>query len=237
MKVAAVAIPMPPRILFTCIALLIAAVLGSTVPGDGTVAEATPGSHEGRIVARLLADGRIELGFQPEGGGRILPTFRHVPADAAPGLWKRSSAVSVGRDRLGWIVARRLTDGRVEFGFRPEDGAHERGSVEGEVGRFRRRHLVPVPRVESVAELNALLEAGAWIDAGEPVVLIGDSGTGQSHLLIGLGMAACQRGLRVRYTTAAQLVNELAEASGEHMLSRLVARYGRLDLPCIDEFG
>ena len=38
---------------------------------------------------------------------------------------------------------------------------------------------------------------------GEPVVLLGDSGTGKSHLLIGLGMAACQRGLRVRYTTAA----------------------------------
>ena len=38
-------------------------------------------------------------------------------------------------------------------------GAHEKGGVEGEVGRFRRRHLVPVPRVESLAELNALLEA------------------------------------------------------------------------------
>ena len=37
-------------------------------------------------------------------------------------------------------------------------GAHEKGGVEGEVGRFRRRHLVPVPRVESLAELNALLE-------------------------------------------------------------------------------
>ena len=65
---------------------------------------------------------------------------------------------------------------------------------------------------------------------GEPVVLLGDSGTGKSHLLIGLGMAACQRGLRVRYTTAAQLVNELAEAADERMLSRVVARYGRLDL-------
>ena len=42
-------------------------------------------------------------------------------------------------------------------------------------------------------------------------------------------MAACQRGLRVRYTTAAQLVNELAEAADERMLSRMVARYGRLE--------
>ena len=68
-------------------------------------------------------------------------------------------------------------------------------------------------------------------------MLLGDSGTGKSHLLIGLGIAACQRGLRVRYTTAAALVNELAEASDERTLSRLVARYGRLDLLCLDEFG
>ena len=64
----------------------------------------------------------------------------------------------------------------------------------------------------------ATLERGEWIAQGEPVVLLGDSGTGKSHLLIGLGMAACQRGLRVRYTTAAQLVNELAEAADERTL-------------------
>jgi transposase len=44
------------------------------------------------------------------------------------------------------------------------DGAHEKGGVEGEVGRFRRRHLVPVPVVASMAELNALLAAGDVID-------------------------------------------------------------------------
>jgi len=44
------------------------------------------------------------------------------------------------------------------------DGAHEKGGVEGEVGRFRRRHLVPVPRVASLAELNELIAAGDVID-------------------------------------------------------------------------
>lgn len=43
-------------------------------------------------------------------------------------------------------------------------GSHEKGGVEGEVGRFRRRHLVPVPRVASMVELNLLLEAGAARD-------------------------------------------------------------------------
>ncbi len=95
--------------------------------------------------------------------------------------------------------------------------------------------LAAAPTVDPTA--LATLETCAWIEAGEPVVLLGDSGTGKSHLLIGLGMAACERGLRVRYTTTAALVNELAEAADERSLSRLVARYGRLDLMCLDELA
>src|SRR6185503_18798872 len=52
-----------------------------------------------------------------------------------------------------------------------------------------------------------------------PLVLVGDSGTGKTHLLIGLGLAACERGRRVRYATTAQLVNELAEAADSRQLS------------------
>ena len=63
------------------------------------------------------------------------------------------------------------------------------------------------------------------------------SGTGKSHLLIGLGLAACEQGRRVRYVTTAQLVNELVEAADERRLSRVVGRYGRLDLLCLDELG
>ncbi len=51
------------------------------------------------------------------------------------------------------------------------------------------------------------------------------------------GHAACEAGLRVRYVTTAQLVNELAEAADERRLSRLVGRYGRIDLLCLDELG
>ena len=49
-------------------------------------------------------------------------------------------------------------------------------------------------------------------------MLLGDSGTGKSHLLIGLGVAACEAGRRVRYATTAALVNELVEAADERML-------------------
>jgi len=83
----------------------------------------------------------------------------------------------------------------------------------------------------------AHLAGGTWIDAGEPVVLLGDSGTGKTHLLIGLGTAAAEAGRRVRYVTTAALVNELVEAADDKQLSRLVARYARLDLLCLDEVG
>ncbi len=64
------------------------------------------------------------------------------------------------------------------------------------------------------------LASGAYLDKGEPVVLLGDSGTGKSHLLIGMGMAACEQGRAVRYATCAGLVNELVEAADERRLSR-----------------
>ncbi|MFC9083248.1 IS21-like element helper ATPase IstB [Streptomyces sp. NPDC057062] len=77
----------------------------------------------------------------------------------------------------------------------------------------------------------------AWVKAGLPLCLIGDSGTGKSHLLIGIGTAIAEAGMRVRYTTTANLVNELAEAADEKKLGRTLARYGRVDLLCLDEFG
>ena len=72
-----------------------------------------------------------------------------------------------GRDRT---ESERFTALRSHYGFdsffcRPGiDGAHEKGGVEGEIGRFRRRHLVPVPTVASLAELNELIAAADLLD-------------------------------------------------------------------------
>ena len=63
------------------------------------------------------------------------------------------------------------------------------------------------------------------------------SGTGKTHLLIALGTCAAEAGRRVRYATCAQLVNELAEAADDKQLSRVLGRYARLDLLCLDEIG
>ena len=54
-----------------------------------------------------------------------------------------------------------------------------------------------------------------WVRKGQPLCLIGDSGTGKSHLLIALGTEAAMAGFRVKYTLAAKLVNELVEAADE----------------------
>ena len=81
------------------------------------------------------------------------------------------------------------------------------------------------------------LATGDWIRRGEPLCLIGDSGTGKSHLLIALGTAAAMKGYRVKYTLATRLVNELVEAADDKTLTKTINRYGRVALLIIDELG
>ncbi|MFI9848325.1 IS21-like element helper ATPase IstB [Nonomuraea sp. NPDC051941] len=76
-----------------------------------------------------------------------------------------------------------------------------------------------------------------WLRKHQPLCLIGDSGTGKSHLLIALGTEAAMAGFKVKYTLAAKLVNELVEAADEKALTKTIARLGRVDLLCIDELG
>lgn len=115
--------------------------------------------------------------------------------------------------------------------------------------RIRRVNEAKFPRTKRLADFDPSrlpdlpaatlghLAGGSWIDAGQPLVLLGDSGTGKTHLLIALGTAAAEQGRRVRYVTTAALVNELAEAADDKQLSRVVNRYARLDLLCLDEVG
>jgi DNA replication protein DnaC len=81
------------------------------------------------------------------------------------------------------------------------------------------------------------LAQGGYIDRTEPVVLIGDCGTGKTHLATGLCVAACRQKRRVRFTTAAGLVNELVEAKQDNRVARLLARWLRYELIVIDEVG
>ncbi len=123
------------------------------------------------FVLRLSHSGRaVHVCFAGEGQEAFLEGHA-IAFERLGGVPRRirydnlSSAVTrvlAGRERVesDRFVALRSHYGFDSFFCEPGiAGAHEKGGVEGEVGRFRRRHLVPVPRVQSLAELNALLEA------------------------------------------------------------------------------
>jgi DNA replication protein DnaC len=80
----------------------------------------------------------------------------------------------------------------------------------------------------------AALTEGSWIADREAVILIGDSGTGKTHLATALAICACQQGRRVRFTTLAALANELQEAQTRRELARVVGRYARTELVVLD---
>ena len=69
------------------------------------------------------------------------------------------------------------------------------------------------------------------------VIAVGNSGTGKTHVALGLGLAACQRGVSVGFTTAAALVQEMMEARDERRLVNLQRQLSRLNLLIIDELG
>jgi DNA replication protein DnaC len=95
---------------------------------------------------------------------------------------------------------------------------------------FGQASRIPSARVRELAE-------GGYIDRSEPVVFIGECGTGKTHLATGLCVAACRQKRRVRFTTAAALVNELVEAKQNNQVRRLMAKWQRYELIAVDEVG
>ena len=81
------------------------------------------------------------------------------------------------------------------------------------------------------------LARSEYIDRKDNVIAVGNSGTGKTHIALGLGLAACQKGLSVGFTTAAALVHELIEARDERRLLNMQKRLANLKLLIIDELG
>lgn len=88
----------------------------------------------------------------------------------------------------------------------------------------------------SAARIRELAE-GSYLQRSEPIVLIGESGTGKTHLATGLCLAACRQKRRVRFTTAAGLVNELVEAKQQNQVRRVMAKWLKYELIVLDEVG
>ena len=76
-----------------------------------------------------------------------------------------------------------------------------------------------------------------YIERRENVIAVGNSGTGKTHVALGLGLSACQKGMSVGFTTAAALVHELMEARDDRRLLNLQRQLARLKLLIIDELG
>ena len=81
------------------------------------------------------------------------------------------------------------------------------------------------------------LAQGGYLDKRENLILMGNSGTGKTHLATALGLIACQQGRKVRFFTAAGLINQLTEAQASLRLSHLERSLAQMDLLIIDEIG
>ena len=81
------------------------------------------------------------------------------------------------------------------------------------------------------------LARSEYVERRENVIAVGNSGTGKSHIGLGLGLAACQKGLSVGFVNAASMVHELIEAADERRLQRLQKTLAGQDLLIIDELG
>ena len=119
----------------------------------------------------------------------------------------------------------------------------ERRLVERRIGQAR---FPVVKQLESfdfkaIPSLNKMLvldlARGDYIDRRENAILLGPSGVGKTHIALALGLAACQRGLSVRFTTASHLVHEMIEARDEKRLLRLQDQLARVNLLIVDELG
>ena len=81
------------------------------------------------------------------------------------------------------------------------------------------------------------LSRGEYIQKRSSLIFIGNPGLGKTHLATGIALAACRQRRKVRFWTAASLVNELLQAQDEHRLHRFIAQALKLDLVVMDELG
>jgi len=95
---------------------------------------------------------------------------------------------------------------------------------------FEKAPHIPASLIRSLAE-------GDYLKRSEPILFLGETGTGKTHLSTGLAVAACRQRKRVRFTTAASLINELIEAKNRNELNRVTNKWTRFDLIVIDEMG
>ena len=96
-------------------------------------------------------------------------------------------------------------------------------------------HFEEAPHLPAV-QIRKLAEGG-YLSRSEPIIFLGDTGTGKTHIATGLAVEACRQRKRVRFTTTAELVNELIEVKNQSELNRITSRWLRYELIVIDEMA
>ena len=104
-----------------------------------------------------------------------------------------------------------------------------------------------LPKIKTMEEFDFNASTSPYADTrtcrwrlsgrAEPVIFLGETGTGKTHLMTALCVEACRQNKRVRFTTVAALINELVEASNNSQLSRSLSRWKKWDLIALDEMG
>lgn len=156
-----------------------------------------------------------------------------LPAVARDAARKAVEAARQGTGPLVYLVALLET----ELAERRARRAHRRTREAGfpvvktlESFDFSRAPHLPETLIRRLCD-------GEYIDNAEPIIFVGDPGTGKTHMACALGEAAARQGRRVRFTTAAGLITELVEAQDAHELGRVVRRYSKVSLLILDELA
>jgi len=156
-----------------------------------------------------------------------------LPTIASQSVQLAQEAEKDHQTYLGYLGA--LLDAEVD---EQERNTVERRIKEAHLPRFKTLEEFDFSQSSSISPTRIQeLAEGGYLQRAEPIVLIGECGTGKTHLLTGLCVAACRQKQRVRFATAAGLVNELVEAKHQMQLRRVISRWSRYDLIAIDEVG
>ena len=168
-----------------------------------------------------------------------------LPADLTEGL-KRLKMAAMRRLAPELLVTAKTQRWKPEEFLRTLVQAEIAARDESNARTRRRQAAFPVTKTLEEFDVPAssippatfdYLASLEWVRATENLCLIGPAGTGKSHMLIALGIAAVQAGHRVRYFTAAELVETLYRGLADNSVGKVIDVLLRNDLVIVDELG
>jgi DNA replication protein DnaC len=149
--------------------------------------------------------------------------------------WEKLAREAAAKDEAyeGYLL--RLTEAEVTTRSANALAARIRAAGFPVVKDFDTFDFAAIPSLSKQKVLE--LARGQWVEEHANCCLIGNAGTGKTHVAVALGLAICRLGKRVRFATAAGLVTQLEEAQQQHRLDRVLTQLDRLDLLIVDELG